>query len=445
MTSAVAARLIALRKLLSSLATWPLPLAPMWWTVAAKCASTGRTGVERLGLAAGHDRQRARLGAGGAAGDARVDVGDAARGQALVERDGRVRRRRAEVDDDLPGAQVRPELARRPPRSRGCRAARAARRRRRRASAASDAAGRRARGGRACGVEVEADHLLAAVHQPARDPPAHVPQADDADRHAPSSSMRIGTPTAHEWIPMTLTSSITSMISSRVAPQPERVADVRAQAGLVEVRRRDVEGDVDHLLDLGLEHAVRPRDPGEQRVGRQELGVEREDVVPERVPVAALGLEVGLDLAAAVVERALDRLAGGLELLHEDRHADVARVDAQGARQLEHLHELLAGGPVPDRVAHVLADAGLEQVGGGGVHRQQHELLDLGLQRSVAPRHRRELQVGREEVGIELEQALPQRRPEAARLDERLAQLAAAVVGHRISTAKSAAGPSTRG
>ena len=42
-TSAVAARLTALRKLLSSLATWPLPLAPMWRTVAAKCASTGRT------------------------------------------------------------------------------------------------------------------------------------------------------------------------------------------------------------------------------------------------------------------------------------------------------------------------------------------------------------------------------------------------------------------
>ena len=80
--------------------------------------------------------------------------------------------------------------------------------------------GPRAGGGGARGVEVEADHLLAAVHQAARDTPAHVPQADDADRHAPSSSMRIGTPTAHEWIPMTLTSSITSMISSRVAPSP---------------------------------------------------------------------------------------------------------------------------------------------------------------------------------------------------------------------------------
>ena len=78
----------------------------------------------------------------------------------------------------------------------------------------------RSGGGRARGVEVEADHLLAPVHQPARDAPPHVPQADDADGHAPSSSMRIGTPTAHEWIPMTLTSSMTSMISSRVAPSP---------------------------------------------------------------------------------------------------------------------------------------------------------------------------------------------------------------------------------
>ena len=143
---------------------------------------------------------------------------------------------------------------------------------------------------------------------------------------------------------------------------------------------------------------------------------------------------------------ALDRLPGGLELLDEDRHTDVAGVDAQRARQLEHLHELLACGPVPDRVAHVLADAGLEQVRGGGVHREQHQLLDLGLQRPVAPRHRREAEIGLEEVGVELEQPVPQRRPEAARLDERLAQLAAAVVGrHRISTAKSLAEPSTRG
>ena len=55
------------------------------------------------------------------------------------------------------------------------------------------------------------------------------------------------------------------------------------------------------------------------------------------------------------------------------------------------------------------------------------------------------LEVRLEEVGVELEQALPQRGPEAARLDEGLAQLPASVVGHRISTAKSAAEPSTRG
>ena len=258
--------------------------------------------------------------------------------------------------------------------------------------------------------------------------PPMFPRPDDPDGHAPSSSIedrhadraRVDPDDAHEL------DDLHDLLPR--GAEAERVADVGAQTGLVEVRRRDVEGDVDHLLDLGLEHAVRPRDPGELRVGRQELGVEREDVVPERVPVAALGLEVRLDLAAALVELAVDRLPGRLELLHEDRHADVAGVDPQRARELEHLHELLARRPVADRVAHVLADPRLEQVRRGGVHREQHELLDLGLERPVAPRHRREAQVRLEEVGVDVEQALPQRGPEAARLDEGLAQLPAAVV-----------------
>ena len=82
--------------------------------------------------------------------------------------------------------------------------------------------------------------------------------------------------------------------------------------------------------------------------------------------------------------------------------------------------------------------------------------LTLGSSGPLRHGHRREAQVGLEEVGVELEQALPQRGPEAARLDEGLAQLASAVVAparrnspdepalrvacarsHRISTAKS--------
>ena len=46
---------------------------------------------------------------------------------------------------------------------------------------------------------------------------------------------------------------------------------------------------------------------------------------------------------------------GGRELLEEDRHAAVARVDAHRARELEDLDDLLRGRPVRERRLHVLA------------------------------------------------------------------------------------------
>ena len=43
MTSAVAASVTPLRKLLSTLVTWPAPLPPMWCTWALNVSSAGRT------------------------------------------------------------------------------------------------------------------------------------------------------------------------------------------------------------------------------------------------------------------------------------------------------------------------------------------------------------------------------------------------------------------
>ena len=56
-------------------------------------------------------------------------------------------------------------------------------------------------------------------------------------------------------------------------------------------------------------------------------------------------------------ELAGDRLAGRLELLEQDRHADVAGVDAERRGQLEHLHDLLGRRAVGERLLDVLADA----------------------------------------------------------------------------------------
>ena len=51
----------------------------------------------------------------------------------------------------------------------------------------------------------------------------------------------------------------------------------------------------------------------------------------------------------------------------------------------------------------------------GSVDRDVDELLDLRLERARLPRHRREVHVGLEEVLVEVEQAVPELVPVAAR------------------------------
>src|SRR5690242_10726714 len=50
MTSAVAASVTPLRKLLSTLVTWPAPLPPMWCTWALNVSSSGRTRASAVSL-----------------------------------------------------------------------------------------------------------------------------------------------------------------------------------------------------------------------------------------------------------------------------------------------------------------------------------------------------------------------------------------------------------
>ena len=90
------------------------------------------------------------------------------------------------------------------------------------------------------------------------------------------------------WMPMMLASSITSITSCRGRAVAEGVLDVQPQAGHVEMGGRGVERDVDELLDLWLERSVRPRHRREVDVGLEEVGVELQQLVPERVPVASL-------------------------------------------------------------------------------------------------------------------------------------------------------------
>jgi hypothetical protein len=71
----------------------------------------------------------------------------------------------------------------------------------------------------------------------------------------------------------------------------ERVPDVSARARTVQVRRRDVDGDVDELPDLRVEFALLPGVSREPAVPIQEVGIELEDIGPVLRPVAAL-LEV---------------------------------------------------------------------------------------------------------------------------------------------------------
>src|SRR5262249_34387066 len=109
------------------------------------------------------------------------------------------------------------------------------------------------------------------------------------------------------------------------------------------------------------------------------------------------------------------------ELLEQDRYAHGARLDADRARELEDLHQLLLRGAEPEGVLDVQLQPGDVEVRGGDVEGDVDELLDLRLEASVRPGVPREAEVGLEEVGVELEQAVPQRVPVAApRLEARL-------------------------
>jgi hypothetical protein len=68
---------------------------------------------------------------------------------------------------------------------------------------------------------------------------------------------------------------------------------VLSQARLVEVCRRTVHGDVDELLELGLECARSPRDGGEVEVGLEEVRVDLQHAL-KRVAPESSGLDVGI-------------------------------------------------------------------------------------------------------------------------------------------------------
>ena len=219
----------------------------------------------------------------------------------------------------------------------------------------------------------------------------------------------------------------------------DRVLDVEPQPRRVEMRRGDVERGVDQLLHLRLEHAGHPRDRRELRVRLEEIGVERQDLVPELVPIAALLGEVGLQRELALRELLFDRLARGRELLDKDRHADVAGVDAERRGELEHLHDLRRSRPVRERLLDVLADTGRVQVGRRRVDRDVDELLDLRVERARLPRHRREARVRLEEVLVHVEQRVPERVPVPARLDELVPELLLPIVRLRAHGVSSSA------
>ncbi len=185
------------------------------------------------------------------------------------------------------------------------------------------------------------------------------------------------------------------------------------------MRGGGVEGDVDELLDLRLQHAGSPGHAGEVEIGLEQVRVQLQQPVPEAVPVAAPAGEVGLQLLAALVER-FGAVAQPLLFQHlqQQRHADVAGVDAEGGGQLQHLHDLLGARAVAEGGADVLADAGSVEVGGRGVHRDVDELLDLGRQAVPVPGHRRQAQIGLQESGVEPQHALPRLAPGAAHPDE---------------------------
>src|SRR5919197_634549 len=121
------------------------------------------------------------------------------------------------------------------------------------------------------------------------------------------------------------------------------------------------------------------------------------------------------------------------DLVEQRRHPERARVDAEHRRQLQHLHDLLGRRAIPERVADVLAEPRLVEVRRGGVDRHVDQLLDLRRERSRLPRHRGEPQVRLEEVGVELEQALPHLAPVPAGLDEPVAEIPPPLIlGHAL-------------
>ena len=105
-------------------------------------------------------------------------------------------------------------------------------------------------------------------------------------------------------------------------------------------------------------------------------------------------------------------------------------MDPERARQLEYLEQLLPGRAELERAADMRTDAGLEEVGGGGVHGNADELLDLRVERLRAPWNSGELDERGEELGVLVEQRLPGRAPVPGRVDEALAEL----LGHTVSS-----------
>ncbi len=204
--------------------------------------------------------------------------------------------------------------------------------------------------------------------------------------------------------------------------------------------RGDVEGRVDQLLDLRLEDAGDPRHRREVRVGLEEVRIEGEDLVPELVPVASLIGEVRLERLLPLGQRLVDRLAGGRELFHEDRHADVAGVDAERGGELEDLHDLGRRGAQREGLLDVLADPRHVEMGRGRVDGDVDELFDLRVERTRPPRHRRERRVRLEEVLVHVEQRVPERAPVPARFDELVPELLLPIVCLRAHGSPSSLG-----
>ena len=180
--------------------------------------------VERSRRAPDHDRERPRLRRLGSAGDACVEVLDTALGEPLVDPPRRGRRGRAQVDDDL----ALPAVGRNAVRAEDDRLDDGAVGQREQddvhalaTRASTDCAGVAVDRATASASRSNPRTLLAGLGQAPSDPAAHVPEPYDAELHAEAaalSSSRIGIPSAHAWAPSVLTSSKTSMISSRVAP-----------------------------------------------------------------------------------------------------------------------------------------------------------------------------------------------------------------------------------